>query len=73
MDMRSRKVLVTTAQIEARVKEMAEDISRDYAGREPVLVGVLTGAFVFLADLARRLGIPVEDGTTPGAAAIYLI
>lgn len=59
-NVRAGKVLVTAAQIEARVREMAEEISRDYAGREPLLVGVLTGAFVFLADLTRRLTIPVD-------------
>jgi hypoxanthine phosphoribosyltransferase len=59
MGMRAGRVLLTAAQIEARVGELAEQISRDYAGREPLLVGVLAGAFVFLADLARRLTIPV--------------
>jgi len=51
---------LTAAQIEARVAEMAADISRDYAGRDLLLVGVLTGAFVFLADLARQLSVPAD-------------
>lgn len=51
-------LLISEAQIAARVAELARQIDRDYAGRELVLVGVLRGAFIFLADLARRLTIP---------------
>jgi hypoxanthine phosphoribosyltransferase len=51
--------LLTEEQIAARVAELAAAISRDYADQgEIVLVGVLKGAFIFLADLARRLTIP---------------
>jgi hypoxanthine phosphoribosyltransferase len=46
--------------IEAAVAGLAERISRDYAGRDPVLVGVLKAAVPFLADLARALTIPAE-------------
>ena len=46
--------------IAARVRELAAQISCDYAGRTLLLVGVLTGAFVFLADLMRQLTVPVE-------------
>ena len=46
--------------IAARVRELAAQINRDYAGRTLLLVGVLKGAFVFLADLMRQLCIPVE-------------
>jgi hypoxanthine phosphoribosyltransferase len=42
------------------VEQLARQISTDYAGRRPVLVGVLKGAWVFLADLARRLSVPVQ-------------
>ena len=45
--------------IEKLVDDMARRISADYAGRNLVLIGVLKGAFVFLADLVRRLKIPV--------------
>ena len=41
-----------------RVRELGAEIARDYAGREPVLVTVLKGAFVFLADLSRAIDIP---------------
>lgn len=44
--------------IDRRVKELAAQISRDYEGREPLLVGILKGSFVFMADLMRALSIP---------------
>ena len=52
-------VLISEQEIEQRVAELAAQISNDYAGRgDPVLVGVLKGSFIFLADLARRMTIP---------------
>ena len=52
-------VMISEAQIAARVSELATEISNDYADKSPlVLVGVLKGSFIFLADLARRLTIP---------------
>lgn len=52
------EVLITEEKISARVSEFAEQISRDYACKgELVLVGVLKGAFILLADLSRRLTI----------------
>jgi len=55
-----KEVLLSAQQIEARVKELAAEISADYRGREPVLVGVLDGAVVFLSDLMRALTIPLR-------------
>jgi hypoxanthine phosphoribosyltransferase len=53
------KVLISAAEIEHRVNELAARISGDYADKEElVLVGVLKGSFIFLADLSRRLSIP---------------
>jgi len=53
------EILISEADIERRVSELAKEISRDYADeKELVLVGVLKGAFVFLADLSRKLSIP---------------
>ncbi len=46
--------------IAARVRELAKQVSHDYAGKELLLVGVLKGAFVFLADLIRELEVAVE-------------
>ena len=53
------EVLLTPAQIQARIKELARIISQDYAGQEPVLVCVLKGAALFLADLMKAISIPV--------------
>ncbi|MHA2621262.1 MAG: hypoxanthine phosphoribosyltransferase [bacterium JZ-2024 1] len=53
------KVLFTARKIQTRVKEIAEQISHDYAGREILVVGILRGAFVFTSDLIRNLKVPV--------------
>ena len=52
------QVLFTRERLAERVDELALEISRDYAGKEVVLVGVLKGAVFFMADLARRITIP---------------
>lgn len=54
------KVLLTKEQIEARLDEMAAQIDADYAGRELLLVGVLRGAVMVMADLSRRLHTSIE-------------
>jgi hypoxanthine phosphoribosyltransferase len=54
---RPGRVLVTADELAARVAELGREIARDYAGKNPVLVGVLLGAFPFLADLMRGLAI----------------
>src|SRR3954469_18300532 len=54
------KVLVSEEQIRARLAEMAADIDRDYEGRDILLVGVLKGAVMVMADLARELGSHIE-------------
>ncbi|TFG93866.1 MAG: hypoxanthine phosphoribosyltransferase [Syntrophobacterales bacterium] len=53
-----KRLLYSKEIIDKRVKTMAETISRDLEGKEVVLIGVLKGAFIFLADLARYLKIP---------------
>lgn len=53
------KVLLTEEQIRTRVQEMGRQISKDYAGEEIVLVGVLKGAVTFFTDLARVIDCPV--------------
>jgi hypoxanthine phosphoribosyltransferase len=55
-----KRCLISRAEINRRVKELAAAISRDYQGRDLVMVGVLKGAFIFLADLVRELEFPVE-------------
>ncbi len=52
-----KEVLITSDEIHQRVKDLAAEISRDYRDKNPVLVGVLNGAFVFLADLMRHLDL----------------
>jgi hypoxanthine phosphoribosyltransferase len=54
------KILFTEEQIRERIQELAAEISRDYAGREIVLVTVLKGAVFFLTYLARALEVPVQ-------------
>lgn len=55
------EIMISEAQISARVGEMAAEIEAHFAGTEKlVLVGLLRGSFIFIADLARRLTLPVE-------------
>lgn len=53
-------VLVSREAISSKVKELGKKISRDYEGKQLILVGVLKGGFVFLADLMREITIPVD-------------
>ena len=59
MGHRPGRVLVTQEEIAERVRELGQALSRDYAGKDPLLVGVLKGAVVFLADLMRAVDIPL--------------
>jgi hypoxanthine phosphoribosyltransferase len=54
------KTVLSSEAIAARVAELGREIARDYAGRDLVLVCSLKGAFVFTADLARAIGIPLR-------------
>ena len=54
------EVLIAEDEIQAKVAELGERISADYAGRDLILVGVLKGAFVFMADLSRHISLPTE-------------
>ena len=58
--MTPKKVIFSRRQIAQRVEELAAQISRDYTGRDLLLVGILKGAFIFLADLARALEVPTQ-------------
>jgi hypoxanthine phosphoribosyltransferase len=53
-------IILSEARIQARVAELGAQITVDYQGRRPLLLGVLKGAFVFMADLARSIDLPVE-------------
>lgn len=54
----SKEILFSRDEIQKRVKEIASQISKDYAGRELIMIGVLRGAFIFMADLIREISIP---------------
>ena len=52
------EILVSEAALQSRIRELGRAISSDYEGKEPLLVGILIGAFVFLSDLLRSISIP---------------
>ena len=52
------RVLFTEEELKARVAEIAARIDKDYAGKEPMLISVLRGSFIFMADLARAITLP---------------
>jgi hypoxanthine phosphoribosyltransferase len=54
------ETLVARDELQARVAKLGEEVSRDYACRELVIVGVLKGAVLFLADLMRHIDVPCE-------------
>ena len=56
----SQEILISREEISQRVEELGRQISTDYQGSELHLVGVLNGAFIFLADLVRQLNIPCQ-------------
>ncbi|MCH7483949.1 MAG: hypoxanthine phosphoribosyltransferase [Chloroflexi bacterium] len=75
------RVMITQAKLQQRVHELGEQISRDYADKEPILVGVLRGVLVFIADLMRQITVPTSidlmaissyDGNGAGAAAVRI-
>jgi hypoxanthine phosphoribosyltransferase len=54
------ETIVEADELQTRVRELGAEITRDYAGREVLLLGVLKGAVFFLADLMRHVGLPCE-------------
>jgi hypoxanthine phosphoribosyltransferase len=54
------ETIVEAHELQTRVRELGAEITRDYAGREVLLLGVLKGAVFFLADLMRHVGLPCE-------------
>jgi len=53
------KVLIDEKRLRRRVRELGQEITRDYEGRNPILVSVLRGSFIFVADICREIKIPV--------------
>ena len=54
------KPLITAEEIDSKLAELGRQITADYAGKDVLLVGVLRGAFMVMADLARHIELPVE-------------
>ena len=54
------KVLVTEEQIKARIKELGKILTEEYAGKDPIVVGVLKGVVVFYADMIREIKVPCQ-------------
>ena len=52
--------LITEKELNTRIREMGEQLSKDYAGKTPVFIGVLNGAFLFLADLIKNIYVDCE-------------
>ena len=53
------KILYTEEELSRRVKELGAQIAADYAGRQPMLISVLRGSYIFMADLTRAIGLDV--------------
>ena len=60
MDERVGAAIVEPEILQERIAELGKEITADYEGRPPLLVGVLKGAFMFMSDLARAIDLPVE-------------
>lgn len=54
------RILITSEEISARVRELGQQITNDYAGQEILMIGVLRGAVVFMSDLARAIKRPID-------------
>jgi len=59
---RIKRVLVTKEEIDAKIKELGKEIDKLYDGRPILLVSILKGAFVFMADVCRAVSVPCEIG-----------
>jgi len=54
--------LISRRRVSRRIKELSRRLSRDYRGRNVLIIGILKGSFIFMADLIREMEIPVECG-----------
>lgn len=54
------KVIITREEIANKIAEIATQLGKDYRGKNPLLIGILKGSFVFLSDLVRAMNIPAE-------------
>ncbi|MRR18088.1 MAG: hypoxanthine phosphoribosyltransferase [Deltaproteobacteria bacterium] len=60
MSAKTKEMLFSRSDIARRVQELADEISRDYAGEEVLIIGVLKGAFIFMADLVRAMSVSCQ-------------
>ena len=56
------RIMFTEEQIQAKIRELAAELSREYAGKDPVFVGVMKGVVMFFADMVKRIDIPCQIG-----------
>ena len=54
------KVLITEEQLQTRIRELGEELSREYEGKNPIIIGVLKGVVVFYADMVRHITVPCQ-------------
>jgi len=59
-NMKAPQILVSRKEIDATVKRLAKEITRDYKDTNPLVLGVLKGSFIFMSDLVRKLDFPLE-------------
>lgn len=60
MEQDIQQILITEEQIRKRIEELGEQLTADYAGKFPVIVGVLKGVVVFYADMVRKIKVPCQ-------------
>ncbi len=60
MDNDIQEVLITEEQIRSRIAQLGEELTREYEGKDPVIVGVLKGVVVFYSDMVRQIRVPCQ-------------
>lgn len=60
MSLEEVEVLFTQEVVRRKIKQLGSEITRDYAGQEILIVGILKGAFIFMADLVREIDLPLQ-------------
>lgn len=60
MNLKQVEVLFDREEVMARVKELGQEITNDYQGKDLLVIGILKGAFIFMADLVREIDLPLE-------------
>ena len=60
MEKNIERVLLSEEQIQSRIRELGQELSREYAGKNPIFIGVLKGVVVFYADMVRSITVPCQ-------------